>query len=93
MDNDKDPGYAANLTVDRYGADLGLSLDHELRTNMLQLPLYQTPGSRGPYFISGDDLRKNMYGAAVASDRKNLPDPSRIMDMSLLEEAYQSLGI
>lgn len=93
MDNDKDPAYAANLTVDRYGADLGLSLDHELRTNMLQLPLYQTPGSRGPYFISGDDLRKNMYGAAVASGRKNLPDPSRIMDMSLLEAAYQSLGI
>lgn len=93
MDNDKDPAYAANLTVDRYGADLGLDLDHELRTNKLQLPLYQTPGSRGPYWISDDDLRKNMYGAAIASGRTRLPDPSRIMDMSLLEEAYQSLGI
>jgi len=93
MDNDKDPAYAANLTVDRYGADLGLNLDHELRTNKLQLPLYQTPGSRGPYWISDDALRKNMYGAAIASGRKNLPDPSRIMDMTLLQEAYQSLGI
>ena len=93
MDNDKDPAYAANLTVDRYGADLGLNLDHELRTNKLQLPLYQTPGSRGPYWISDDDLRENMYGAAIASGRSDLPDPSRITDMSLLEEAYQSLGI
>ena len=30
-----------------------------------------------------------MYGAAIAAGRKNLPDPSRLMDMSLLQEAYQ----
>jgi hypothetical protein len=34
-----------------------------------------------------------MYGAAIASGRINLPDPSRIMDMTLLEEVYASLGI
>jgi ABC-type nitrate/sulfonate/bicarbonate transport system substrate-binding protein len=93
IDNEKDPAYAANLAVDRYGADLGLEFDHELRTNTLQLPLYQTPGSRGPYWISDESLRKNMYGAAIASGRINLPDPSRIMDMTLLEEVYASLGI
>jgi ABC-type nitrate/sulfonate/bicarbonate transport system substrate-binding protein len=93
MDNDRDPAYAANLTVDRYGADLGLNYDHELRTNVLQLPLYQTPDSRGPYWISNHDLQRNMYNAALVTGRKNLPDPARIMDMSLLEEAYQSLGI
>jgi hypothetical protein len=34
-----------------------------------------------------------MYSAALVTGRTNLPDPARIMDMSLLEEAYQSLGI
>ncbi len=93
IDNERDPAYAATLAVDRYGADLGLDFDHELRTNQLQLPLYQTPGSRGPYWISDDDLRVNMYGAARASGRTALPDPASILDMTLLEEAYASLGI
>ena len=89
-ENDLDPAVAARLSVDKYGADLGLTFQHELRTNQSQLPLYQTPGSRGPYWISEDDLRNHMYGAAMAAGRTNLPDPSSIMDMSLLEEAYQS---
>ena len=89
-ENDRDPARAARLSVDKYGADLGLTLKHELETNRLQLPLYQTPGSRGPYWISEEDLQDHMYGAAIASGRTNLPDPSRIMDMSLLEEAYQT---
>jgi ABC-type nitrate/sulfonate/bicarbonate transport system substrate-binding protein len=89
-ENDLDPALAARLSVDKYGADLGLTFHHEFRTNQSQLPLYQTPGSRGPYWISEEDLRTHMYGAAIASGRTNLPDPSKIMDMSLLEEAYQS---
>ena len=93
IENDKNPEYAARLSVDKFGVDLGLTLKHELRTNQTQLPLYQKPGSRGPFWISEDDLRENMYGAALASGRKNLPDPSQIMDMSLLHEAYQRLGI
>jgi ABC-type nitrate/sulfonate/bicarbonate transport system substrate-binding protein len=87
-DNDRDPVLAARLAVDKYGSDLGLTMHHEVRTNESQLPLYQTPGSRGPFWISEEDLRDHMYGAAVASGRKNLPDPSRLMDMTLLEEAY-----
>jgi ABC-type nitrate/sulfonate/bicarbonate transport system substrate-binding protein len=89
-ENDLDPSLAARLAVDKYGADLGLTLHHELRTNLSQLPLYQTPGSRGPFWISKEDLRDHMYGAATASGRTNLPDPSKLMDMSLLQEAYQA---
>lgn len=92
-ENRRDPALAARLAVDKYGADLGLNFKHELGTNRLQIPLYQTPGSPGPFWISDDDLRKHMYGAAIASGRTNLPDPARIMDMSLLKEAYQHLGI
>src|ERR1700729_3510054 len=92
-ENEIDTGYAARLSVDKFGVDLGLSFQHELRTNQLQLPLYQAPGSPGPFWISEQDLVNNMYVAAIAAGRTNLPDPSRLMDMSLLQEAYQSLAM
>jgi len=88
-ENARNPSYGAQLAVDKFGADLGLTMKHELRTNLLQLPLYQTPGSIGPYWVSDSDLRDHMYGVAKASGRTNLPDPSSIMDMSLLQEAYK----
>jgi ABC-type nitrate/sulfonate/bicarbonate transport system substrate-binding protein len=87
-DNDRDPAYAAQLAVDKYGVDLGLTLAHELRTNQLQLPLHQAPASPGPFWIAPQDVAGPMYSAALAAGRSNLPEPARIMDMSLLEEAY-----
>jgi ABC-type nitrate/sulfonate/bicarbonate transport system substrate-binding protein len=93
IENKKDPAYAASIAVNKYGADLGLDLYQETRTNQLQIPLYQTPGSRGPYWISNDDLMNHMYPAAYASGRRNLPDPSRLMDMTLLEDVYRQLSI
>jgi ABC-type nitrate/sulfonate/bicarbonate transport system substrate-binding protein len=92
-ENELDPAYAARLAVDKFGVDLGLTYQHELRTNQLQLPLYQVPGSPGPFWISEQDLVNNMYRAASAAGRTNLPDPARLMDMSLLQEAYQSLAM
>ena len=91
-ENARDPGYAASLAVDKYGADLGLNLQQQTRTNELQIPLYQTPNSKGPFWIN-EDLRVHMYEAAHASGRINLPEPSQIMDMTLLEDAYRALGI
>ena len=93
MENRKDPGFAASIVINKYGADLGLELAQETRTNELQIPLYQVPGSRGPYWISNDDLIHHMYPAAYASGRSKLPDPSRVMDMTLLEDAYRELSI
>lgn len=89
--NERNPREGARLAVDKYGADLGLILAHEVRTNQLQLPLYQAPGARGAFWISEETLREHMYTGAIASGRTKLPDPSRIMDMSLLEEAYRTL--
>jgi ABC-type nitrate/sulfonate/bicarbonate transport system substrate-binding protein len=93
LENRKDPAYAASIVVNKYGADLGLDIHQEIRTNELQLSLYQTPGSRGPYWISRDDLMNHMYPAAVASGRTNLPEPSRLMDMTLLEDVYRQVSI
>ena len=93
IENRKDPGFAASIVINKYGADLGLDLQQETRTNELQIPLYQVPGSRGPYWISNNDLVHHMYPAAYASGRGNLPEPSRVMDMTLLEDAYGQLSI
>jgi ABC-type nitrate/sulfonate/bicarbonate transport system substrate-binding protein len=93
LENRKDPAYAASIVVNKYGADLGLDLHRETETNELQMPLYQTPASRGPYWISNDDLIGHMYPAAYASGRSNLPDPTRLMDMTLLEDVYRELSI
>jgi ABC-type nitrate/sulfonate/bicarbonate transport system substrate-binding protein len=92
-ENTRNPGYAATLAVDKYGADLGLNLKQQMRTNELQIPLYQAPGTRGPFAISPQEMLGPMYEAAAASGRMNLPDPSQILDMTLLEEAYRALGM
>jgi len=92
-DNIRDPAYAPSLIVNKYGADLGLSLEQQLRVNRLQIPLTQTPGTRGPYWISQETLQHGMYDAARASGRLQLPPPERVMDMSLLADAYSQLGI
>ncbi len=92
-DNIRDPTYAPSLIVNKYGVDLGLSLKQQLRVNRLQIPLTQTPGTRGPYWISQETLQKGMYDAARASGRLQLPLPERVMDMSLLADAYVQLGI
>jgi ABC-type nitrate/sulfonate/bicarbonate transport system substrate-binding protein len=91
-ENTRNPSYAASLAVDKYGADLGLNLKQQTRTNELQIPLYETPNARGPFWIP-EDLRNHMFEAAKASGRVGLPEPSHIVDMTLLEEAYEALGI
>ena len=91
-ENSRDPSYAASLAVDRYGADLGLNLKQQTKTNELQLPLYQTPNARGPFWID-EDLSNHMFEAAKASGSLGLPEPSHIVDMTLLEDAYQAMGI
>ncbi len=93
MENRKDPAYAASIVVNKYGADLGLDLARQTRANELQMALYQVPGSRGPFWISANDLTQHMVPAAYASGRTNLPDPAQLLDMTLLEDAYHQLSI
>lgn len=93
IDNKNDPAYGASLVVSKYGRDFGFSLHQQTRLNELQLELEKVPGSRGTYWISDEQLRGPMYDVARATGRSNLPDPVRIMDMSLLAEAYKGLTL
>jgi len=93
LDNKKDPAYAANLVVSKYGREYGFSLHQQTRLNELQLQLERAPGTPGPYWISEEQLRGPMYDVARVTGRTNLPDPARVMDMSLLAEAYKGLPL
>jgi ABC-type nitrate/sulfonate/bicarbonate transport system substrate-binding protein len=92
LDNEKDPAYAARLVIDKYGADLGLDLKQQLRQNELQIPLTRAPGETRMFMLSMDQVAGPMYAAALASARANLPEPGRIVDMSLLADAYKELS-
>ncbi|MGH9756461.1 MAG: ABC transporter substrate-binding protein [Candidatus Acidiferrales bacterium] len=93
IDNKKDPSYGANLVVSKYARDYGFSLHQETRLNELQQQLVRAPGTPGPYWITEEQLRDSMYEVARATGRTNLPDPARIMDMSLLTDAYKGLPL
>jgi hypothetical protein len=89
--NAANPSYGAHLAVDKYGADLGLDLDQHTTLNQLQIPLETAEATQIPFWISEQTLTGPMYAVARATGRTNLPDPGRLYDMTLLEEAYRSL--
>ena len=90
-DDAKDPAYGAKITVEKFGADLGLDFAQQKRQNELQIPLLQVEGGKGLFWLAPDLVAGPMYAAARASGRSNLPDPTRIVDMSLLEEALKGI--
>ncbi len=91
--NQRNAEYAAQLTVTRYGGDLGLNLQQQTRLNALQIPLEVAPRTNRPFWIDEDDLAGPMYMAAAATGRAHLPDPKRLLDNSLLLDAYRSVGL
>jgi ABC-type nitrate/sulfonate/bicarbonate transport system substrate-binding protein len=91
LENEQDPRYAAQLVIDKYGADLGLDLKQQIRQNELQIPLTRAPGEQRLFMLSADQVAGPMYQAARASGRANLPEPGRVVDMSLLADAYAGL--
>jgi ABC-type nitrate/sulfonate/bicarbonate transport system substrate-binding protein len=97
--NLQNPEYAATLAVTRYGGDLGLDLKQQTRLNAMQVPLELAPSKSSrspkgrPFWIDEEDLTGPMYQVAAATGRTALPDPKRLLDNSLLSEAYRAVGI
>ncbi len=89
--NAANPSYGAHLAVDKYGADLGLDLDQQTTLNQLLIPFETAEGTQIPFWISQQIFTGPMYAVARASGRTKLPAPSRLYDMTLLEEAWHSL--
>lgn len=84
------PAIGAKLTVDQYGADLGLKLEDETREAKAMIPLMQSDVTKekGIFWMSAEELAGPMYKALRASGRENLPPVKEVLDLSLIEDAY-----
>jgi ABC-type nitrate/sulfonate/bicarbonate transport system substrate-binding protein len=90
--NDKDPAPGAKLAVEKYGVDLGLDLQQQIRQNELQKDLTQYPEPGKPRLSLDRALIEGpMYAAARATGRNNLPDIAKIADFDVVTEAYKGL--
>jgi ABC-type nitrate/sulfonate/bicarbonate transport system substrate-binding protein len=84
------PEVGAQLTIDQYGADLGLKLEDEVREAKAMIPLMQSDVTKekGIFWMSAEELGGPMYEALRASGRENLPPVDEALDLTLIEEAY-----
>jgi ABC-type nitrate/sulfonate/bicarbonate transport system substrate-binding protein len=89
--NVQDPSYAAKLAVEKYGGDLGLDLQQQVTLNRLQVLLEVEPAASIPFWFSKQSVA-GMYEIAGATGRKNLPSSERLIDLSVLEEAWRELA-
>lgn len=83
----EDPQAAVDLTLESYGASLGLDPATELGTLEAQLPLMESDhtAEHGLLAIDLDAVAGPMYDALEATGRTDLPDPSEVYETSLLE--------
>ncbi len=91
-ENEKNAAYGAKLTVDKYGADFGLDLKRETRSNELQMPFLHSADTarNGLFWIDRDRLGGAMYDGLRAGGLDNLPDPDKFLDLSLLRDARKA---
>jgi ABC-type nitrate/sulfonate/bicarbonate transport system substrate-binding protein len=92
-DNLKDPTVAAKLAVEKYGADLGLNLQQQIRQNEIQIKMMNDPtASAGKLLaLDADAIAGPLYKSAMASGRETLPDPAKVVDVTVMQEVYKSL--
>lgn len=84
------PDLGAELAVNDYGADLGLSIDQQLAENNAQQELMQSDLTRssGLFRMSPDFLTDEVYPWLTASGRSELPDLAVSFDDSILAAVY-----
>lgn len=89
--NTQNPNLAPSLAVDKYGGDLGLDLEQQTTLNRLQVPLEVEPGATIPFWFSRESAAR-MYEIAAVTGRSSLPPQNRLIDLTLLEEAWRSVA-
>jgi len=82
---------APSLAVDKYGGDLGLDLEQQTTLNRLQVALEVEGGASIPFWFSAESTAR-MYEIAAVTGRTSIPAPDRLVDLSVLEEAWHSLN-
>ena len=91
-ENEKDPTVAARLTIDKFGVDLGLDLDQQIRQNELQIPLTRYIEDGIPRLaLDRGVIEGPMYTAARVTGRTNLPEVDKAFDFDVVREAHEGL--
>ncbi len=88
--NAKDTSAAPKLAVEKYGVDLSLDIKQQTRQNELQVALMNSPltASKGLFRMDQALLAGDMYAALKAAGVTDLPDPTKVLDLKLLDEVY-----
>lgn len=88
--NEDDPVFAARLSVEKYGVDLGLNLNQQTRENETQIPLHRGPltEEKGLFWIDPDRIADEMYPAMEAIGVDPLPPLETLVDLTILEDAF-----
>ena len=86
----RQPSLAPRLAVDKYGGDLGLDLQQQTTLNSKQVQLEVEPAATIPFWFSRASA-ENMYRIAAVTGRTRLPPPERLIDLTVLEDAWRSL--
>ncbi|MBS45986.1 MAG: hypothetical protein CMH83_22990 [Nocardioides sp.] len=91
LDMINDPEGAAQLTVDRYGQELGLEYDTELYTAESAAELFYSPTSEeeGIGYMAGDELALSMDTLSTILGTEMPEDGGDFIDMSLLDEIHE----
>lgn len=86
----EDPKLGIELTMNTYGKNLGLKEHTETATLNAQLPLMQSDltKEKGIYWMDLDLLAGKMYDALRKGGRTKLPDPDKLVDLSVLKDIY-----
>jgi len=90
-DNVRDPSIAAKLCVEKYGAELGLDLDQQIRQNELQIPLIQSDftGTNGLLNMDIELLNAKMLPAMKAAGQEPVPaNVDGIVDLRYITKAF-----
>lgn len=87
----EDPRAAADLTVNKYVANQGLDVEKEEASLKAQIPLMTSPSTKanGLFTIDPNIVKTKVYPGLEAAGLTNLPDVSKAIDMSPLEEAQR----
>jgi ABC-type nitrate/sulfonate/bicarbonate transport system substrate-binding protein len=88
--NAQNPNLAPSLAVDKYGGDLGLDLEQQTTLNRLQVPLEVEENATIPFWFAPQSATR-MYEIAAVTGRTSIPPPDRLIDLTVLEEAWHSL--
>ena len=91
MENGKDPKVAAELIINKYGADFGLELAQQIRQNELGQPLIEAAGAPGPFWFDASVVDTTIAEIAKSSGIETIPSSSEIVDLGPLEEAIAAI--